>query len=113
MRRTCPASTPRCGARRATRRVASPAGGCLPTRRRRGGPSPAHWGRSAGGQKAPVIIRTRGHRLEGIWHSGSPMQMMLGAIRGIHLLVPRNMTQAAGFYNTMLASDEPAIIVEL
>ncbi len=68
--------------------------------------------RTAGGQKAPLIISTRGHRLEGIWHSGSPMQMMLGAIRGIHLLVPRNMTQAAGFYNTMLASDEPAIIVE-
>ncbi len=68
--------------------------------------------RTAGGQKAPLIISTRGHRLEGIWHSGSPMQMMLGSIRGIHLLVPRNMTQAAGFYNTMLASDEPAIIVE-
>ncbi len=68
--------------------------------------------RTAGGQKAPLIISTRGHRLEGIWHSGSPMQMMLGAIRGIYLCVPRNMTQAAGFYNTMLASDEPAIIVE-
>ncbi len=68
--------------------------------------------RTAGGQKAPLIISTRGHRLEGIWHSGSPMQMMLGAIRGIYLCVPRNMTQAAGFYNTILASDEPAIIVE-
>ena len=68
--------------------------------------------RTKGGQKAPVIIRTRGHRLEGIWHSGSPMGMILNSVRGIHLLVPRNMTQAAGFYNTMLASDEPAIIVE-
>ena len=68
--------------------------------------------RTKGGQKAPVIIRTRGHRLEGIWHSGSPMGMIINAVRGIHVLVPRNMTQAAGFYNTMLASDEPAIIVE-
>ncbi len=68
--------------------------------------------RTKGGQKAPVIIRTRGHRLEGIWHSGSPMGMIINAIRGIHVLVPRNMTQAAGFYNTMLASDEPAMIVE-
>lgn len=68
--------------------------------------------RTKGGQKAPVIIRTRGHRLEGIWHSGSPMGMIINAIRGIHVLVPRNMVQAAGFYNTMLASDEPAIIVE-
>lgn len=68
--------------------------------------------RTKGGQKAPVIIRTRGHRLEGIWHSGSPMGMIINALRGIHVLVPRNMVQAAGFYNTLLASDEPAIIVE-
>ena len=68
--------------------------------------------RTKGGQKAPVIIRTRGHRLEGIWHSGSPMGMIIHALRGIHVLVPRNMVQAAGFYNTMLASDEPALIVE-
>src|SRR4029078_6164255 len=68
--------------------------------------------RTAGGQKAPVIIRTRGHRLEGIWHSGSRMGMILNAVRGIHVLVPRDMTRAAGFYNTLLASDEPAIIVE-
>jgi pyruvate/2-oxoglutarate/acetoin dehydrogenase E1 component/TPP-dependent pyruvate/acetoin dehydrogenase alpha subunit len=68
--------------------------------------------RTKGGQKAPLIIRTRGHRLEGIWHSGSPMGMVINAVRGIHVLVPRNMTQAAGFYNTMLAGDEPAIIVE-
>ena len=68
--------------------------------------------RTSGGQKAPLIISSRGHRLEGIWHSGSPMQFILGAIRGIHCCVPRNMTQAAGFYNTMLASDEPALIIE-
>ncbi len=68
--------------------------------------------RTKGGQKAPLIVRTRGHRLEGIWHSGSPMQMILGAIRGIHLCVPRDMTQAAGFYNTLLRSDEPAIVIE-
>ena len=68
--------------------------------------------RTKGGQKAPLIIRTRGHRLEGIWHSGSPMGMIINALRGINVLVPRNMTQAAGFYNTMLASDEPALIVE-
>ncbi len=68
--------------------------------------------RTAGGQKAPLIIRTRGHRLEGVWHSGSPMGMILGSLRGINVLVPRDMTQAAGFYNTMLASDEPAIIIE-
>lgn len=68
--------------------------------------------RTKGGQKAPVIIRTRGHRLEGIWHSGSPMGMIINSLRGIHVLVPRNMVQAAGFYNTMLASDEPALIVE-
>ena len=68
--------------------------------------------RTKGGQKAPLIIRTRGHRLEGVWHSGSPMGMMLGSLRGIHLCVPRDMTQAAGFYNTLLRSDEPAVVVE-
>jgi pyruvate/2-oxoglutarate/acetoin dehydrogenase E1 component/TPP-dependent pyruvate/acetoin dehydrogenase alpha subunit len=68
--------------------------------------------RTKGGQKAPLIVRTRGHRLEGIWHSGSPIQMILGAIRGMHLCVPRDMTQAAGFYNTLLRSDEPAIVIE-
>jgi pyruvate/2-oxoglutarate/acetoin dehydrogenase E1 component/TPP-dependent pyruvate/acetoin dehydrogenase alpha subunit len=68
--------------------------------------------RTKGGQKAPLIVRTRGHRLEGVWHSGSPIQMILGAVRGIHLCVPRNMTQAAGFYNTLLRSDEPAIVIE-
>jgi len=68
--------------------------------------------RTKGGQKAPMIIRTRGHRLEGMWHSGSPMSMILGALRGIYILVPRNMTQAAGFYNTMLQSDDPALIIE-
>lgn len=68
--------------------------------------------RTAGRQKAPLIIRTRGHRLEGIWHSGSPMGGIINSVRGIHVLVPRNMTQAAGFYNTMLESDEPALIVE-
>lgn len=68
--------------------------------------------RTKGGQKAPVIIRTRGHRLEGVWHAGSPMSMILGSIRGIHVLVPRDMTQAAGFYNTMLQSDDPALIIE-
>jgi pyruvate/2-oxoglutarate/acetoin dehydrogenase E1 component/TPP-dependent pyruvate/acetoin dehydrogenase alpha subunit len=68
--------------------------------------------RSKGKQKAPLIVRTRGHRLEGIWHSGSPMGGVLNLIRGIHVLVPRNMTQAAGFYNTILESDEPALIVE-
>jgi len=68
--------------------------------------------RTKGGQKAPLIIRTRGHRLEGVWHSGSPMGMILHSLRGINVLVPRNMTQAAGFYNTMLQSDEPALIIE-
>jgi 2-oxoisovalerate dehydrogenase E1 component len=68
--------------------------------------------RTKGGQKAPLIIRTRGHRLEGVWHAGSPMGMILHAIRGIHVLVPRDMTQAAGFYNTMLKSDDPALIIE-
>ena len=68
--------------------------------------------RTNGQQAAPAIIRTRGHRLEGIWHTGSPMGMLIQSMRGIHLLVPRNMTQAAGMYSTMLQSDDPAIIVE-
>ena len=68
--------------------------------------------RSAGGQKAPLIIRTRGHRFEGIWHTGSPIGMILNSIRGIHFCVPRNMTQAAGFYNTLLKSDDPALVIE-
>ncbi len=68
--------------------------------------------RTKGRQKAPLIIRTRGHRLEGVWHSGSPISMILGTLQGIYLLVPRNMTQAAGFYNTMLQSDDPALIIE-
>jgi len=68
--------------------------------------------RTFGKQKAPLIIRTRGHRLEGIWHSGSPMSMILGTLRGVHLLVPRNMTKAAGFYNTLLKCDEPAVVIE-
>ncbi|MEJ0029250.1 MAG: thiamine pyrophosphate-dependent enzyme [Bacteroidota bacterium] len=68
--------------------------------------------RTAGGQKAPLIIRSRGHRLEGVWHAGSPMGMILGSLRGIYVLVPRNMTQAAGMYNTMLASDDAALIIE-
>lgn len=68
--------------------------------------------RTKGGQKAPLIIRTRGHRLEGVWHSGSPMGMILNSLRGIYILVPRDMTQAAGFYNTMLKSDDPAVIIE-
>jgi pyruvate/2-oxoglutarate/acetoin dehydrogenase E1 component len=68
--------------------------------------------RTFGKQKAPLIIRTRGHRLEGIWHSGSPMGGIINNIRGIHVLVPRNMTKAAGFYNTLIQSDEPALVVE-
>ncbi|SFQ25697.1 Pyruvate/2-oxoglutarate/acetoin dehydrogenase complex, dehydrogenase (E1) component [Pseudarcicella hirudinis] len=68
--------------------------------------------RTVGGQKAPLVIRTRGHRLEGIWHSGSPMAVLLNGLRGIHLCVPRNMTQAAGMYNTLLNSDDPAIVIE-
>jgi len=71
-----------------------------------------HW-RTAGGQKAPVIIRTRGHRLEGVWHSGSPMAGILNFVRGMYVLVPRDMTRAAGFYNTLLKADEPAIVVEV
>jgi len=68
--------------------------------------------RTRGGQKAPMIITTRGHRLEGIWHSGSPLSMVINSIRGIYVLVPRDMTRASGFYNTMLQSDEPALIIE-
>ncbi|MFN4234634.1 MAG: thiamine pyrophosphate-dependent enzyme [Bacteroidia bacterium] len=68
--------------------------------------------RTKGGQKAPLIVRTRGHRLEGIWHSGSPMGMIIHALRGMHVCVPRNMTQAAGMYNTLLKSDDPALIIE-
>ncbi|MFP2995011.1 thiamine pyrophosphate-dependent enzyme [Spongiivirga sp. MCCC 1A20706] len=68
--------------------------------------------RTVGKQKAPVIVRTRGHRLEGIWHSGSQMGGLIHLLRGIHILVPRNMTKAAGFYNTLIASDEPALVVE-
>ncbi|MDE3153208.1 MAG: transketolase, partial [Gemmatimonadota bacterium] len=69
--------------------------------------------RTAGGQKAPVIVRTRGHRLVGIWHSGSPMGMVLNSLRGMHVLVPRDMTRAAGFYNTLLQSGDPGIVVEV
>jgi transketolase len=69
--------------------------------------------RTKGGQKAPLLVRTRGHRLEGMFHSGSPISMILGALRGMYILVPRNMTQAAGFYNTMLKSDDPALIIEV
>lgn len=68
--------------------------------------------RTKAGQKAPLIIRTRGHRLEGVWHSGSPIGMIVNSLRGVHVLVPRNMTQASGFYNTLLKSDEPALVIE-
>ena len=68
--------------------------------------------RTLGKQKAPLIIRTRGHRLEGIWHSGSQLGGILNLIRGVFILVPRNMTKAAGFYNTLLESDQPAMVVE-
>ncbi|WP_158826546.1 alpha-ketoacid dehydrogenase subunit alpha/beta [Mucilaginibacter lacusdianchii] len=68
--------------------------------------------RTRGGQKAPLIVRTRGHRLEGIWHSGSPMGALLNALRGFHICVPRDMTQAAGMYNTLLRGDEPAMVIE-
>ncbi|HEV2854065.1 MAG TPA: thiamine pyrophosphate-dependent enzyme [Thermoanaerobaculia bacterium] len=69
--------------------------------------------RTKGRQKAPIIVRTRGHRLEGIWHSGSPMAGLLNLVRGMYVCVPRNMTQAAGFYNTLLAGDDPALVVEV
>jgi pyruvate/2-oxoglutarate/acetoin dehydrogenase E1 component len=68
--------------------------------------------RTRGGQKAPLIISTRGHRLEGIWHSGSPMGMIINSLRGMHVCVPRNMTKAAGFYNTLMAAEEPALVIE-
>ena len=68
--------------------------------------------RTKGGQASPVIIRTRGHRLEGIWHSGSPMGVILSGAKGVHLCVPRNLTEAAGFYNTLMLGDDPAIVVE-
>lgn len=68
--------------------------------------------RTFGKQKAPLIIRTRGHRLEGIWHAGSPMGAIINSLRGIHVLVPRNMTKAAGFYNTLLEGDDPALVIE-
>jgi len=71
-----------------------------------------HW-RTVGGQSAPVIIRTRGHRLEGIWHSGSLISGIMNLVRGVNVLVPRDMTRAAGFYNTLMKADEPAIIVEV
>ncbi len=71
-----------------------------------------HW-RTVGGQKAPVIIRTKGHRLVGIWHSGSPMAVLLHALRGVYIAVPRNMTQAAGMYNTLFRGDNPAVVVEV
>ena len=71
-----------------------------------------HW-RTVGGQSAPVIIRTRGHRLEGIWHSGSLMAGIIHLVRGVNVLVPRDMTHAAGFYNTLLKADEPAVVVEV
>ncbi len=71
-----------------------------------------HW-RTAGGQKAPVIVRTRGHRLEGVWHSGSLMSGIMNLVRGMHVLVPRDMTRAAGFYNTLLKSDEPGLVIEV
>jgi 2-oxoisovalerate dehydrogenase E1 component len=71
-----------------------------------------HW-RTVGGQKAPVIMRTKGHRLVGIWHAGSPMAVLLNALRGIYIAVPRNMTQAAGFYNTLFRGDNPAVVIEV
>ena len=71
-----------------------------------------HW-RTVGGQKAPVVIRTKGHRLVGIWHSGSPMSVLMNAMQGIYVCVPRNMTQAAGFYNTLFRGDNPGIVIEV
>jgi pyruvate/2-oxoglutarate/acetoin dehydrogenase E1 component len=68
--------------------------------------------RTKGGQKCPLIVRTRGHRLEGVWHSGSPMGMIINSLRGMNICVPRNMVQAAGMYNTLLRSDEPGLVVE-
>ena len=71
-----------------------------------------HW-RTKGGQKAPVVIRTKGHRLVGIWHSGSPMSVVVNATQGIYVAVPRNMTQAAGFYNTLFRGDNPGMVIEV
>src|SRR5256712_713394 len=71
-----------------------------------------HW-QTVGGQKAPVVIRTKGHRLVGIWHSGSPMSVLLNALQGIYVAVPRNMTQAAGFYNTLFQGDNPGVVIEV
>jgi pyruvate/2-oxoglutarate/acetoin dehydrogenase E1 component/TPP-dependent pyruvate/acetoin dehydrogenase alpha subunit len=71
-----------------------------------------HW-RTAGGQKAPVLIRTKGHRLQGIWHTGSPMATIVSSLRGLHVAVPRDMTRAAGLYNTLLRGDDPALVVEV
>jgi pyruvate/2-oxoglutarate/acetoin dehydrogenase E1 component len=68
--------------------------------------------RTAGGQSCPLIVRTRGHRLEGIWHSGSPMGMIINSLRGMYICVPRNMVQAAGMYNTLLQSNDPALMIE-
>src|SRR6266849_5510464 len=71
-----------------------------------------HW-RTAGGQKAPVVMRTKGHRLVGIWHSGSPMAVVINALHGVYIAVPRNMTQAAGFYNTLFRGDNPGVVIEV
>jgi pyruvate/2-oxoglutarate/acetoin dehydrogenase E1 component len=71
-----------------------------------------HW-RTAGGQKAPVLIRTKGHRLQGIWHTGSPMGTIISSLRGLHVAVPRDMTRAAGIYNTLLRGDDPALLIEV
>ena len=71
-----------------------------------------HW-RTVGGQKAPVVIRTKGHRLVGIWHSGSPLAVLLNALQGVYIAVPRNMTQAAGFYNTLFRGDNPGVVIEV
>jgi pyruvate/2-oxoglutarate/acetoin dehydrogenase E1 component len=71
-----------------------------------------HW-RTAGGQKAPVVMRTKGHRLVGIWHAGSPMAVLINALQGIYIAVPRNMTQAAGFYNTLFRGDNPGVVIEV
>src|SRR4029077_11661562 len=68
--------------------------------------------RTAGRQTAPIIVRSRGHRLEGIWHSGSPMGLIINSLRGMHVCVPRNMVQAAGMYNTLLQSNDPALMIE-
>src|SRR6059036_1614545 len=74
--------------------------------------STLHW-RTAGGQKAPVLIRTKGHRLQGIWHTGSPMATIISSLRGLHVAVPRDMTRAAGLYNTLLRGDDPALLIEV